>query len=558
MRALLALLALASYDEACDRIVEQGQLASRLFNQGETAAAAAAVKRAELAFHQATADEPNEPQAFASMAQFLHNSNRLAEALPLWRRARELVGDSPRMQALLAAREGLSRYGAASKARDEAYAEGQGDVHAAMARVRDQLDVYPAHPAVLHDLGTLLLMAGASDARAAQEAPRRFDEAEAAAAAAWGEGAQASGRCRGGASVVAGAGALVDAQIAVADAASAGFVAAVPKARLLGSDAVVATPLPGGRCGLLQGTEGSFRNLAHQVQLVRSWDRGNGEMWFDAHHGRVPNHGAAFAPPLALGHVACVVVSGRRLPGPQHDGGLKPQPPQGYASTAFYHFVAEVAPKLLLLAPHLAADTGLRVLVPARALDPDGFMARIIRRLAQHMRRRAAAGEAMPPDLEGRLDAYPASQVNDVRAEVEQLLWPTWDPGTLLPRSARRPGAVPHCLTPPPLLRELREALAPPGGWPARGEMGSVLWITRRSVGTRALMHEPEVLAAVRVAAGAANRPVVEFDGSASLEDALACVLWPRRSAGRLGPESRGPAGSLQRRPSSSVCTAGR
>ena len=143
MPALLCLLAISSpsYDELNEGIITHAQAASRMHNAGDTTGAAQQVEQALEMYAAATALAPAEPQAHITAGQFLHNVPRFDEAVEAWERAAttaaalppQPMGGFASVADFVATRITRSALGKASKARDFAYANGQGNLTAAMA-----------------------------------------------------------------------------------------------------------------------------------------------------------------------------------------------------------------------------------------------------------------------------------------------------------------------------------------------------------------------------------------------------------------------------------------
>lgn len=82
--ACLVVGASQEYDNLCDRMITAASEASKAFNSGDRENADKKIEIVEAAFAQAAAIAPDEPQAYANMAQFCLNSNQLDRSLEYW------------------------------------------------------------------------------------------------------------------------------------------------------------------------------------------------------------------------------------------------------------------------------------------------------------------------------------------------------------------------------------------------------------------------------------------------------------------------------------------
>ena len=87
----------------------------------------------------------------------MHNGRRMTQAIAGWEAALVGVPETDQMYPMLTARHAKSRYGQYSIARDEAYAEGRGNISQALEHAYEQLSVYRS-PKILFGIATLHVM----------------------------------------------------------------------------------------------------------------------------------------------------------------------------------------------------------------------------------------------------------------------------------------------------------------------------------------------------------------------------------------------------------------
>ena len=181
-----------SYDELNEGIITHAQAASRMHNAGDTTGAAQQVEQALEMYAAATALDPAEPRAHITAGQFLHNVHRFDEAVEAWERAAttaaalppQPMGGFASVADFVAGRITRSALGKASKARDLAYDNGQGNLTAAMSHAAEQVALEPGAPHHLFDLATLSAVSSAAFPERAAAAGVEFEAAQQAAAAA--------------------------------------------------------------------------------------------------------------------------------------------------------------------------------------------------------------------------------------------------------------------------------------------------------------------------------------------------------------------------------------
>ena len=173
-----------SYDEACERIVAHAQSAARVHNSGDEAAAQREADAAAVAYHAAVALEPKEPQAYLHGGQAFYNMQRFDESIAAFEAALGVLPSGGQFQTHVALRLRAAQLGKASKARDAVYADGQGNLTAALQLIRQQLELQPKNPRYLFDAATLQAVRSGVEAGAEAEALSLFAAAQAATAPA--------------------------------------------------------------------------------------------------------------------------------------------------------------------------------------------------------------------------------------------------------------------------------------------------------------------------------------------------------------------------------------
>eukprot|EP00035_Acanthoeca_spectabilis_P008519 m.155128 g.155128 ORF g.155128 m.155128 type:complete len:783 (+) comp14396_c0_seq2:174-2522(+) len=515
------------YDDHCRAIVHHAMLAAQKHNQDhDEAGAEAEMELSAQAFEAAIKVIPDMPQAYANMAQALHNSNRLEQALPMWDATLKYAPEHIIPTVRRKRRHTL--YGVHSMARDQAYSEGAGNVSEAHAHALRQLEVYPASPIILHDIATLELMLVERAPDRVDAARERFAAAAAAATAGWIAGErEANSRCTlnspppatAGASAASGPAADADPTPTVAtlrpvnsvlpEAGGDGetitavtttivnadgvpeatqlryverrtFVAALDSVEISGKDAVVLAPRKTKPCAVYTDTSFPYIDLALNLELIRLWADESPPGWHNP--GGYPGVRAKIPPPAKFTEVASIV---------------------SFAGLSFYHFLLEGLPRLLLLRPLLAADPALKVL-SCRDTTANKFPTQYL---------------GLIPGLDGasladRFVEYECRGRGGVRARAKRLHYPSWDPV-----EANHPS---HCLPPHSLLRELRAVLTSAVGPPSAGGVAAsaggvaapaatastdaaplrrtVVFVSREGLRMRQLAEESGLVAAIEAA----------------------------------------------------------
>ena len=583
---ILYLLALSSpsYDELNEGIITHAQAASRMHNAGDTTGAAQQVEQALEMYAAATALAPAEPQAHITAGQFLHNVHRFDEAVEAWERAAttaaalppQPMGGFASVADFVAGRITRSALGKASKARDLAYANGQGNLTAAMSHAAEQVALEPGAPHHLFDLATLSAVSSAAFPERAAAAGVEFEAAQQAAAAAatdflrrgadgrlrddgcpsgvrWVSAAQLSNAVTGNSNQqkkaalralgVAGLGA-----IRAPGAGVPSFIASLRGGALYGRDGVVGRFVgapssekaadwelkAAGSCELFlyRSSEAPYVPLHANLWLSEErWRGGQPALYDYSGEGRF-NPGA---PPAAVDDAISVV---------------------GFASASFYHAVLSLLPRLVVALDFLADHPRVALIAPApRAARAGGATEELLRLLLP----RALPGEPWLEWLAGAT-AGGAAQGRIVRYLVGDsapgerlrargsLYWVDWPPpdapaGAVPPpppppggaaaytvsasgavgaaadddAKAEAPPPPTHCLTHPSALHHAREALRGAGlaaaaDLPAK-EGRTLVYASRGDAAMRNLDDEEGLEAALREAAEAAGLEYLRFDG---------------------------------------------
>lgn len=146
------------YERHCDMMIRFAQQAAAAFNSGDSAAASKFITSVNNAYDAAVALYPDEPQAHLNLAVFLSNTHKYDDAIAAFERARTKIGNNraAEMQIQLGIRR--AKFQKYSKLRDEAYAHGKGDMPLAHDWALKQLSVTMDPQLVNHDVGTIEVM----------------------------------------------------------------------------------------------------------------------------------------------------------------------------------------------------------------------------------------------------------------------------------------------------------------------------------------------------------------------------------------------------------------
>jgi len=166
------------YDVLCDEIISAAQLCASAHNQNDASGAKKAEEEVQRTFQKAVALEPNEPQAYMHLATFYTNSNRFDKATELWEKILTVLSsDQTDVVKHVQSQLKHCQYGKISVARDQAYKNGEGDIHIALELAKQQLEVYYS-PRILFDLATLLTMQSELDPNAFESANHYFHQSQ--------------------------------------------------------------------------------------------------------------------------------------------------------------------------------------------------------------------------------------------------------------------------------------------------------------------------------------------------------------------------------------------
>eukprot|EP00040_Diaphanoeca_grandis_P024907 m.137543 g.137543 ORF g.137543 m.137543 type:complete len:631 (+) comp29926_c0_seq2:89-1981(+) len=500
----------AEYERKANEIVEHAQQAAKYFNSGEKDLAEQELIASDEAFKAAIALDGESAQAYANMAQALHNSRRPGEAVAIWEETLKRV--PTQMAPMIKYRIRKSKHGQLSIDRDVTYQEGRGNVTRTLELAELQAALFKSSP-IYFDLATLQVMVSESQVDIIESAMSNFLTSQQIGVEAWAAGlAQTSKRCAKGATLiedwsVAAKYNFVDFEPIETAADIYGFenvktlsdsdsdtvlsmryrdpqcyIATVSGGvEIAGPDAVVTIARKKGKCAIVPGSAGRYVNLAQNVQMLETWDGSPRPGFHDVHLGKIPNHGAGLIEAVRMDTVATITQ---------------------FASVSFYHFVMEVLPRLLLLLPKLNEDPQLKVLVPHdHAEGKNGFITNLLELI------KGENGES----LMDRFIPYDTRiPVNDVRIKVKKIIIPSWQPVESLDH-------VNHCLSPRPLLRQLRGVLAPEILITKRTK---VVYLTRKGNNMRQLPNEQKLVKVLQLAVGDGFE-LIEFDGKLDTVAAL-------------------------------------
>ena len=483
----------SDYLKYCDEIISLGREASGAHNRGDDGAAAASLAAAQKAFEAAIALDDGEPQAWLNAANLALNTHRFELALDLWEGAKERVAGIPDAARHVEERVQTTLLGLYSTKRDASYASGEGDVREAISWSEKQLEATPGNPRAEHDLATLCQALDEVDpgpqAQRADELYRASQRHAADAMARY-------FRCL---AAFFPDEADVDVDAAAWDG-SAPFFGAAPRvdvvanALIAGPDAVVlslALQEDDGMCASLavHGAAAPWVELHGNAWLDQTWRKGGGPY----------DHSAA-----------------RRFPPP------KPGPPQGlprikraalavsFASANYYHFVADVLPRVVFLRPDLEADPGLKLIIPKVSPDLKALLALVLPPGFLDKR----AKRAVEMDVSNTVPPGPRAKVDALKVVA-------------LPRVAAADNRPTHALTPAPLLRAARDAVlaavaASSSAADDEKKRTVVVYCRRGATKLRAVDDEAAVEARLKDLASATVEVAVFDGGDATPLDAVA------------------------------------
>jgi hypothetical protein len=234
------------------------------------------------------------------------------------------------------------------------------------------------------------------------------------------------------------------------------FIAHLHEVALSGLDGVIVAR-GSKNCSIFVSTGLYSERLHLNVQQAAIWARDlQGEAhWHDANHGRFPEHGRTLKPvPRVARAVSTIQI----------------------ASSSFYHLLVEVFGRLMLAYPLLLRDPSLKLILPSICKRATSYAHQFL--------------QLLPFKVDpSRILFYPTeADVNpDVRVEIDDLFYPTWDAVQIVPRdrvSEPYPGFVPRAV-----LRQLRQAFNPNPVERTRVIFISRAEKTRQLVGERSLIE---------------------------------------------------------------------
>eukprot|EP00039_Didymoeca_costata_P025499 m.13612 g.13612 ORF g.13612 m.13612 type:complete len:629 (+) comp4885_c0_seq1:136-2022(+) len=445
-----------SYDALCEKMVALGGKAARLYNTGNVDGAHDVVREVELVFEQAVAKKPDEPQAYANMANFYHNSNKLYKAVTMWEAVLERLGTSKEMEnmrTMIVMRRRHSLFGAYSYDRDNSYKLGKGNVSLALEFSKKQLSVYNS-PEVLFSMGTLELMLSNRIEEFEKKAQEAFTQAHTQSAIAWGATVNRAkrGKCQKGGKVVYEAkeagkeitnekqfqneefkqnieiidenGETKQQELTYFEENSG--VYSLSNVQLSGPEGIILQENKD-ECKIV--LDRPFVNLCDNIRMYALWMEGPlAQQYYDPFNG-VPVR----APKINSYEKIASVLQ--------------------FASSTFYHFIMEVLPRLLLLVPQFETDETLKVLI-CKDKKENGFQTQLLEIVSKSLPTVNLLKRLVYYDCGGMKTSQKGveSGQNTVRAKVKELILPFWS-------EIQTNGHVSHSLPPPILLQQLRETL---------------------------------------------------------------------------------------------------
>ena len=439
--AVLAGISVAStkYDKLCDTIVKHAKRTAKEYNAGRSQQAEGEIKKAYKAFEAATALDPQEPQAYLSMAIFLGNIHRFNESLPLFDRVLELVAHDSEATAMVRQSQQTTLYAWYSSERDAVYAEGAGDLFKAREWALKQLTVSPNPALTLHQIATIEVMLCEYDAAHCISAHEHFTQSQEAVFAEYTHGKH----CTGSSRLYIGSWERHP-DVTTQQLADGLLLHTVrKKVTLVGRDGVVL--LAGNDCSVLSPSSDVFLSLGDNI--------------FD------PKKGESAYP--------MVLPSGKRYLSLVQ-----------FAGSAFYHWLCETLPRLAAARKYLAGFEEVSVIVPS---SPDApFIEDTIRNLLKSWGLAPRVVTYLPPML------IPDGALHYVG----------WEPQPCPPRDERWPPSGAHCpyLAHPHALRlgrdSIHEVLGPRANGPTSAEKYVLVASRTRSLQMRQF-DEPALVALI-------------------------------------------------------------
>lgn len=151
--------AAGSYDSYCNQIVTFAKKAAGEYNQGNVVGAEASIAKADKAFADAIAVDPENPQAYLFMGTFKTNTHKYDDSIEYFQKALSMIPESDKQNRFRIEKSIHSAYYKKySMLRDRAYDNGNGNVTLAYEYGKLQLQYSPAPHRTHHELATLGVM----------------------------------------------------------------------------------------------------------------------------------------------------------------------------------------------------------------------------------------------------------------------------------------------------------------------------------------------------------------------------------------------------------------
>ena len=404
-----------SYDSLCEEIIRNARSAGSALEKGEKERAESSIEAARLTYEKATALDPQEPQAYLSMAILYAKTLQFTKSLPLFDRVLELVAHDPEATAMVRQSQQTTLYAWYSSERDAVYAEGAGDHFKAHEWALKQLTVSPNPALTLHETATLEMMLCEHDAAHCISSYEHFTQSQEAVFAEYTHGKH----CTGSSRLYIGSWERHP-DVTTQRLADGLLLHTVrKKVRLVGRDGVVLLAGNDGDCSLLSPSSDASMSLGDNI--------------FD------PKKGESAYP--------TVLPSGKRYLSLVQ-----------FAGSAFYHWLCETLPRLAAARKYLAGFEEVSVIVPS---SPDApFIEDTIRNLLKSWGLAPRVVTYSPPML------IPDGALHYVG----------WEPQPCPPRDERWPPSGAHCpyLAHPHALRlgrdSIHEVLGPRANGPTSAE----------------------------------------------------------------------------------------
>jgi len=422
-----------AYDGLIEKMIGHFQKAGALRNQGYVEKSDNEVKRGEKAFNKAIRLDPELPDAYLNIAQFYLNSKQYDISLPHFNLAKEKVrnsGQNPKYVAMIDNRIQQVHYAKASKVRDEVYQGGQGNMDEALKMVNKQLEIFPEHPANLHDKGTILANLGAVQDRS-KEAIASWNAAQKASVEMWTTG------CSKTRELVLNWRKATEVKIHEIPGQDgvnrAAYIAEFPPVQLSGDDGIIST-----KCSIYVPSNGAAINLSANIPMTEKWTDGRP---FDPFIGK-PH---VDIPVREIKEAASVIQM---------------------ASSQFYHNLIEVGARLMLLKKFLGEGEKIKIPIIVPASKTTQQLIKMLK-------------------IENPIIEYTLGRSVQPRMKIKKLWYADWPSCPL-----EEDGC--HCTPPEHLIRELQAAFVPtPSSSPGTPR---TLFLQRGEQSMRNLINEKEVI----------------------------------------------------------------